>query len=95
MTDGGLLNRFRLNPKAPNPGKYLDLCHGLSLLSQQDADCFGKSHPRQLALRTVESSERGRLALDCTPKVRHEIKGQFTLNGGEQWRCPDSNIPAN
>jgi hypothetical protein len=33
--------------------------------------------------------------LDCTPKVRHEIKGQFTLNGGEQWRCPDSNIPAN
>src|SRR6267154_3665311 len=29
------------------------------------------------------------------PKVRHEIKGQFTLNGGEQWRCPDSNIPAN
>ncbi len=25
----------------------------------------------------------------------HEIKGQFTLNGGEQWRCPDSNIPAN
>jgi len=33
--------------------------------------------------------------MDCTPKVRHEIKGQFTLNGGEQWRCPDSNIPAN
>ena len=32
--------------------------------------------------------------MDCTPKVRHEIKGQFTLNGGEQWRCPDSNIPA-
>ena len=33
-------------------------------------------------------------SLDCTPKVRHEIKGQFTLNGGEQWICPDSNIPA-
>src|SRR6202035_2165100 len=32
--------------------------------------------------------------LDCTPKVRHEIKGQITLNGGEQWICPDSNIPA-
>jgi len=37
----------------------------------------------------------GQGTLDCTPKVRHEIKGQFTLNGGEQWRCPDSNIPAN
>ena len=33
--------------------------------------------------------------VDCTPKLRHEIKGQFTLNGGEQCRCPDSNIPGN
>jgi hypothetical protein len=32
--------------------------------------------------------------VDCTPKVRHGIKGQITLNGGEQWICPDSNIPA-
>src|SRR5580704_3871384 len=32
--------------------------------------------------------------MDCTPKVRHGIKGQITLNGGEQWICPDSNIPA-
>src|SRR5580704_5055013 len=30
-----------------------------------------------------------RFQLDCTPKVRHGIKGQITLNGGEQWICPD------
>jgi hypothetical protein len=33
--------------------------------------------------------------LDCTPKVRHGKKGQFTLKRGEQWRCPGSNIPVN
>src|SRR6266699_23774 len=27
--------------------------------------------------------------MECTPKVRHEIKGPITLNGGEQCLCPD------
>jgi hypothetical protein len=43
----------------------------------------------------IEDAGEGGLRLDCTPKVRHEIKGQFTLNGAKQWKCPDSNIPAN
>ena len=34
-------------------------------------------------------------ALECTPKVRHEIKGPATLNGGEQCWCPDKSIPVN
>jgi hypothetical protein len=33
--------------------------------------------------------------LECTPKVRQEIKGPITLNGGEQCLCPDNSIPAN
>ena len=33
--------------------------------------------------------------LDCTPKVRHEVKGPATLNGGEQCWCPDKSIPVN
>src|SRR6516225_6479963 len=35
----------------------------------------------------------GCICLDCTPKLRHELKGQITLNGGEQCLCPDNNIP--
>ena len=33
--------------------------------------------------------------LECTPKVRQEVKGPATLNGGERCWCPDKNIPAN
>ena len=33
------------------------------------------------------------LELECTPKVRHEIKGPATLNGGEPCWCPDNSIP--
>jgi putative transposase len=33
--------------------------------------------------------------LECTPKVRHEIKGPATLNGGEPCWCPDNSIPVN
>jgi hypothetical protein len=36
----------------------------------------------------------GGATLECTPKVRQEIKGQITLNGGEQCLCPDNSIPA-
>ena len=43
------------------------------------------------------SSLWGRLGatLECTPKVRHEIKGPATLNGGEPCWCPDNSIPVN
>ena len=33
--------------------------------------------------------------VECTPKMRQEIKGPITLNGGEQCLCPDKSIPAN
>jgi len=33
--------------------------------------------------------------LECTPKVRHGVKGQITVNGGDQCLCPDNNIPVN
>jgi hypothetical protein len=39
------------------------------------------------------AGERGKL--ECTPKVRHGIKGPATLNGGERCWCPDNSIPAN
>jgi hypothetical protein len=38
---------------------------------------------------------QGKGALECTPKMRHEIKGPITLNGGEQCLCPNKSIPAN
>ncbi len=45
----------------------------------------------------VTSRFRRRLSryVECTPKVRQEIKGPITLNGGEQCLCPDNSIPAN
>jgi hypothetical protein len=38
---------------------------------------------------------QGKGDMECTPKVRHEIKGPATLNGGEQCWCPDKSIPVN
>ena len=43
----------------------------------------------------IEWSEGEVLGLDCTPKMRHELKGPITLNGGEQCLCPDNSIPVN
>ena len=42
-----------------------------------------------------ERGAGGGTELDCTPKVRHEVKGPITLNGGDQCLCPDNNIPVN
>jgi hypothetical protein len=44
---------------------------------------------------TKGDATKGREGLECTPKMRHEIKGPITLNGGEQCLCPDKSIPAN
>jgi hypothetical protein len=33
--------------------------------------------------------------VECTPKLRHEVKGPITLNGGDQCLCPDNNTPVN
>lgn len=38
---------------------------------------------------------RGGVHMDCTPKVRHQVKGPITLNGRSQCLCPDNNIPVN
>jgi hypothetical protein len=51
-------------------------------------------------MRTVEFNQalggmEGAQLLECTPKMRQEIKGPITLNGGEQCLCPDKSIPAN
>src|SRR5262249_28889237 len=45
-------------------------------------------------VRSQTKTSRGGDKLDCTPKLRHQPKGQITLNGGEQCLCPDNNIPA-
>ncbi len=37
----------------------------------------------------------GGVVLECTPKMRHQIKGPATLNGGELCWCPDNSIPVN
>ncbi len=49
---------------------------------------------RELLPAATALSE-GRDAVECTPKVRHGIKGPATLNGGEQCWCPDNSIPVN
>jgi enoyl-[acyl-carrier-protein] reductase (NADH) len=49
----------------------------------------------QIGIGSAEQIEGGDTDLDCTPKVRHEIKGPITLNGGEQCLCPDKSIPGN
>jgi hypothetical protein len=33
--------------------------------------------------------------LECTPKVRQQVKGPATLNGGERCWCPDNSILVN
>jgi len=33
--------------------------------------------------------------LECTRKLRQEIKGPATVIGGERCWCPDKNIPVN
>jgi hypothetical protein len=40
------------------------------------------------------AGERGGM-VECTPKVRHQIKGPATLNGGELCWCPDNSILVN
>jgi hypothetical protein len=47
------------------------------------------------ALWNRRSDGEGWGKLECTPKMRHELKGQITLNGGEQCLCPDNSIPVN
>ena len=44
---------------------------------------------------TLRRSAEGAGNLECTQKLRQEIKGPATVNGGEQCWCPDKNIPAN
>jgi hypothetical protein len=45
--------------------------------------------------KIFDRAEAGEGELECTPKVRHGIKGPATLNGGERCWCPDNSIPAN
>ena len=45
MTDAGLLNRFSLNGRVPNPATTSASVIGLATLSHQHADCFCKSYP--------------------------------------------------
>ncbi len=49
----------------------------------------------EILRRVREAGYQGGKKVECTPKVRHEIKGPITLNGGEQCLCPDRSIPAN
>ena len=42
----------------------------------------------------AEEGEEGE-EVECTPKVRHQVKGPATLNGGELCWCPDNSIPVN
>jgi hypothetical protein len=49
---------------------------------------------RELLRASTKISE-GRGSVECTPKVRHEVKGPATLNGGEPCWCPDNSIPGN
>jgi hypothetical protein len=45
--------------------------------------------------KAFDIEDAGEGELECTPKVRHEIKGPATLNGGEACWCPDNSIPVN
>jgi len=63
-----------------------------NILSPSGANCLCAELVEQRPLLATTSLD---LIVDCTPKVRHEIKGPITLNGGEQCSCPDNSIPAN
>ena len=67
----------------------LSLSYGPHCLGHYDA----AGTPLPTAASTELSREGG--AVECTPKVRHEIKGPATLNGGEPCWCPDNSIPVN
>src|SRR5207244_11825640 len=55
---------------------------------------FMRSHYETLGIPKEASAERIK-RLECTPKVRHGIKGPATLKGGQQCWCPDNSIPVN
>src|SRR5438132_3913975 len=58
--------------------------------------CLGHYDAAGTPLPTAASTELSREGeVECTPKVRHEIKGPATLNGGEPCWCPDNSIPVN
>jgi hypothetical protein len=92
MTSIEVYDRLRLDSKKPGHKKVASrVMKAAGFVARR-----GRRRAVWEKVRNVESNrQEGKEPVDCTPKVRHEIKGQFTLNGGEQWRCPDSNIPAN
>ena len=59
---------------------------GMPIAQTFFASRFGQLRDRFGTLWTI---------MECTPKMRQEIKGPITLNGGEQCLCPDKSIPAN
>jgi hypothetical protein len=56
---------------------------------------------KQLNVRTAspvlvfQFETRAGIFLECTPKLRQEIKEPATVIGGERCWCPDKNIPVN
>ena len=49
----------------------------------------------ELAEATLDGTRKEHMEflVECTPKVRHQVKGPATLNGGELCWCPDNSIP--
>jgi hypothetical protein len=61
-----------------------------------DADALdGQFARRDIIVEAFEKLAEEEGTMECTPKVRHQIKGPATLNGGELCWCPDNSIPVN
>jgi len=83
----GALEKTKAEKKAQDRAKQNDN-------QEKDTDIFVVPiRPRVLQTRLGSGPMCSQL--DCTPKVRQEIKGPATLNGGERCWCPGNNIPAN
>src|SRR5580704_10773004 len=82
------------------PVRWRGTLAGCSVIAHQHLDgtlslsygphCLGRYDAAGLPQPNKASTElgRGRGTVECTPKVRHGIKGPATLNGGEQCWCP-------
>jgi hypothetical protein len=67
---------------------------GRSPMKKAKPFCISKKEVWE-AYQRVKANKGAAGVLECTPKMRHEIKGPITLNGGKQCLCPDKSIPAN
>jgi DNA replication protein DnaC len=87
-----------LFPGPPGTGKsHLAQAIGHAAIQQGYRVLYRETHALldELAEATLDGTRKEHMEflVECTPKVRHQVKGPATLNGGELCWCPDNSIP--